>query len=178
MKKSDTVVFVASGPKATTVSILRFDLHKFEDDEEDIFMISIHERYAARPACYEKMTLAFFATHYVNQKPANICEIEELGEQDDESHFVREADDLVEAKSLDKSYPHIMKLHKRLGQMSRHRKPAILRVHRFNKEKEPNSYFFSRILQFFPWRNEEIFADNPENFYSDRKEHRAECKAV
>lgn len=66
-KKTRLVIFVNNSPKDERARMPKpFDaLQQMEDDDEDIFMTSLHDRYEARPDSLEALCLAEFATKYV-----------------------------------------------------------------------------------------------------------------
>ena len=65
-KKSRTVINVSNHPAEERHRMPKssFELADKEDDDEDVFMASVHDRYAARPDEMENMCLAQFATQY------------------------------------------------------------------------------------------------------------------
>ena len=66
MKKSRKVTFVNSNMKDDRVSLpkTKAALEKMNADEDDVYMTSIHDRYAARPNILEDLCLAKFAVNY------------------------------------------------------------------------------------------------------------------
>ena len=65
-KKSRTVINVSNHPAEERHRMPKsdFELAGKEDDDEDVFMASVHDRYAARPDEMENVCLAEFATQY------------------------------------------------------------------------------------------------------------------
>ena len=49
-----------------------------------------------------------------------------------------------------------IKLLNGLGYMMERMQSAVLRVHHFNKAKDPQAYYYSHILLYMPWHDEEI----------------------
>ena len=43
---------------------------------------------------------------------------------------------------------------------------AVLRVHHFNKVKDPQAYYYSHILLYMSWHNEEIVIQSPKDTYN------------
>ena len=66
IRKSRKITFVTTNYKEQRVSIPKSKekLKNLEDDDEDIFMTSIHDRYAARPNELNNLCLAKFAVAY------------------------------------------------------------------------------------------------------------------
>lgn len=48
--------------------------------------------------------------------------------------------------------------------------PAILDTYCFKKDKQPDKYYFSRLLLFHPWRNESDFETDSKDLYEQNKE--------
>ncbi len=65
-KKSRETVFVSGEPKESRVSMMKpkYELEAMEDEDENVFYISIHDKYEARPDSMEDVCLASFATDY------------------------------------------------------------------------------------------------------------------
>ena len=66
MKKSRKVTFVNSNMKDDRVSLPKTNaaLEKLNEDEDDVYMTSIRDRYAAHPNALEDLCLAKFAVYY------------------------------------------------------------------------------------------------------------------
>ena len=66
MKRSRKVTFVNSNMKDDRVSLPKTNaaLEKLNEDEDDVYMTSIHDRYAACPNALEDLCLAKFAVNY------------------------------------------------------------------------------------------------------------------
>ncbi len=64
--KSRADVFVSTEPKESRVRMTKpsAELDLMEDDDEDIFVKGLHEKYAARPESMEDICLASFAVNY------------------------------------------------------------------------------------------------------------------
>ena len=72
-KKSRTVINISNHPSEERHRMPKsaFELADKEDDDEDVFMASVHDRYAARPDGIENVCLAQFATQYTTCSAAN-----------------------------------------------------------------------------------------------------------
>ena len=97
-------------------------LKNMDDDSEDIFMQSIHDRYEARPDDLEDMCLADFAAKY-------------------------------NTVSDDASGKNVISLKNNMWKMRLQQKEAVIRTHRYSENDF--RYFYSRLLLFLPWRNED-----------------------
>jgi hypothetical protein len=81
-----TVVFVNAGPPESRVSVLRptEEIASRDDEDEDIYQLSLIDRYIVRPKVLEGMSLAEFAATYVprrmsDQQPNDIRLIDDKG---------------------------------------------------------------------------------------------------
>ena len=109
-------------------------LKDMDDDSEDIFMWSIHDRYVARPDELEDMCLANFAAKY-------------------------------STGSDDASGKNVITLKNNIGKMRLRQKEVVIRTHRYSENDF--RYFYSRLLLFLPWRNEDELMGG----YSTYEEH-------
>ena len=157
MKKSRKVTFVNSNMKDDRVSLPKTNaaLEKMNADEDDVYMTSIHDRYAARPNILEDLCLAKFAVNYEvltggakdRGEEKNIYD----GNEGDDDEVIDNFDHDIPVR---KCQP-IIKLKDGLGGMRKRQKEAILCVTSFRKGTEPENYYHSRLLLYLPWRSEE-----------------------
>ena len=136
-------VWIPTGYPERRVRILKSQtqLASMEDDEPDIFLPNLLERYAARPAALNEMCLAEFSMWYeVTTRKVN----------DD-------ASDIYPALSTDteaEKSSHVIVLSNNLGKMKRKTKPNVIRFHQCSMTKEPEMYFYNKLLLYLPWKNE------------------------
>ena len=114
-----------------------------DDDDEDVFATSIIDRYAARPPILGNMCLATFAVNY-NVAQAN-NELIEMQETD--------ANELSETEEYDSCTKITLK--DGLGYMHKRKQEAILHVRRYKLQTEPQKYYHSKLILFYPWKNED-----------------------
>ena len=162
IKKSRTVIFVDTTAKDKRVARLQFNIKDKEDDDDDIFCTTIHDRYASRPAELENLCLAKFAVTYA---------VRASGSDDQSDDAVCEQptelnDDLPQGFTPRNSrkQPRIT-LSNNLGTMVQCLRPQVLRVHKVNKEKDPIGYQYSRLLLFHPWRDEDSLMQNTSDLH-------------
>ena len=151
MKKSWKVIYVNSNMKHERVSLpkTRAQLEKMHPDDDDVFATSLIDRYMARPTSLEKMCLALFAVTY--------DVVSGISQQADESL----SDDLVSREK-----PGIIKLHNGLGYMRKRKRQSILRVKRFRVATEPERYYHSKLILYFPWAREEDLLDGFPSYHA------------
>ena len=147
MKKSRKVRFVNSNMCDDRISLPRHEkaLLEMEEDEDNVYMTSIHDRYAARPDCLESMCLAKFA---VNYEPLFYSGgVDEQSMACDNSDVDDDGDDGVGHNSI------ILK--NNLGKMCKRKSEAILRIKSFRLNSEPEKYYHSQLILYLPWRSED-----------------------
>ena len=114
-----------------------------DEEEEDVFATSIIDRHAARPPILVNMCLATFAVNY-NVAQAN-NELKEVQETDD--------NELSETEEYDTCTKITLK--DGLGYMHKRKQEAILCVRRYKLQTEPQKYYHSKLILFYPWKNED-----------------------
>ena len=141
-------IWIPTGFPHQRVRILKTQalITAMEDDEPDIFVANLLDRYAARPAVLDSLCLAEFAMWY---------EVSHSREPDDSSDFTPAADTHHEVQDLPSSeLPNTVLLSKDLGTMKKKVRPNVIRFHQCSMTKEPELYFYNKMLLFLPWRNE------------------------
>ena len=131
-------------------------LKQLDDDDPDVFLQSIIDRYPARPNQLEEMCFSEFVSLYrtSSKQPAA---------NDARSNAVENDDDEQDMK-------HIV-LKDNLGHMHRRRTPTIVRYHQWSSKKQPQQYYHAQLLLYYPWRDERgISAGSYEESYNDKIE--------
>jgi len=143
-KMSRKVLYVNANKKGDRVLLCKpvSEIMEKEDDDENPFLTSIHDKYSARPQKLENMCLAEFATTY-----RSISNSSRLPD-----HLHEDSDDEDEMSNDRGS---VIKLRNNLGFLCKRQKLAILRYHRFREDKEKEKFYFSKLLLYLPWRDEE-----------------------
>ena len=109
-----------------------------DEEEEDVFATSIIDRYAARPPILVNMCLATFAVNYdVAQANNEFIEVEETI-----------ANELSETEEYDSCTK--IRLKHGLGYMQKRKQEAILHVMRYKLQTEPEKYYHSKLILFYP----------------------------
>ena len=137
---SRSVVFINTNKKEERIGVVKraSDLEKLDDDDENVFQKSIIDRYQYRPSNLESMCLAEFSATYVKVYK---CE--------DTSDALPPPD---ESSILGSGR---IKLNAGMGYMSKRRRQAVIRFRKYNQDLQPSDYFRSKLMLYFPWRNEE-----------------------
>ena len=140
IKKSRKVTFVNSNVCDEQVSLLKNSkmLDDMEEEDENVYATSIHDRYAAQPDPLENMCLAKFA---VNYKPAHAsCDdtsdvLADVGDSDDEKLM-----------KLSSRQSEVIVLHNNLEELQKRKTEAVLWVRTYRQNTEPEKYYHSRLM--------------------------------
>ena len=146
IKKSRKVVSVSISMKDECVSLPKpkSQLAQLHDYDEDAFATSVIDRYAARPLALQNICLAPFAVTYdVIQSSTKTEETEDVNTEE-------EMQNTENAYSLTK-----MKLQKGLGVIRKRKQEAILHTRRYKIHVEPEKYYHSKLLLYYPWNHED-----------------------
>ena len=137
-------------------------IETLEDDDPDVFQLSILDRYEARPNSLEDLCLAEFVARYsYSAKPRKSdTDPEDVSESDDEIDEQRE------------NLPKKIRLLKDRGYMSLRRKHAVVRSHQFSQVKDPEKYYHAQLLLYCPWREEisDLLEDSYQNNYTKKQQ--------
>ena len=165
-EKSRQCVFVSGEPRESRVRLLKNkdELENMDDDDENIFHNSIHDKYAARPNELESECLVSFAANY--SYSSKIIDEEEA---DNPDVFPPPENDTI--KPGPKRAPRL-KLKDSMGSIIPRTKPAIVRLHRYSIHKERERYFHAQLMLFLPWRNEDDLIEG----YPSYEEHYAQVQ--
>ena len=145
------------------------NIAQLNPDDKDIFATQIHDRYASCPVELENMTLAHFATKFavVYSGKSNDTELGQTEPNEleiDENNYNHEETEDKRKTTINKN--HITLLNG-LGKMSKRTQDAVLHTHRYHKEKDPYTYYYSHVLLFLPWHNEDDLVQNPQQIYDE-----------
>ncbi len=106
-------------------------LENMDEDSEDIYQTSLIDRYAARPDRLNDMCLAEFAANYTTRSGQEL--------QDGESN------DTLPPPEEESRGCGCMQLKDGLGVMYKRTREAIIRYHKFNREREASKLYRSCI---------------------------------
>lgn len=118
--------------KRTRVLKPRHILETLHDTDTDIFLPSIHEKYACRPDSLENICLADFVAKF------------NIG-----SHTSTEEDDHEE--DSDNHTKKIYHLKNKMGIISTSK---VIRYHNVSKQRDEEMYFHRLLILYLPWRSE------------------------
>ena len=145
MKKSRKVASVSTSMKDEHVSLPqpKSQLTQLHDDE-DVFATSLIDRYSARPLALQNICLATFAVMY------DVIQSSTKSKKTENVNAEEEMQNAVNNNSVIK-----MKLQKGSGVIRKRKKEAIPHTRRYKIHFEPEKYYHSKLLLYYPWNHED-----------------------
>jgi DNA replication protein DnaC len=153
------VTFIATDQKSDRTRMLKPQhiLNSMKDNENNIYLPSIHDKYAARPDTLTDLTLAEFAASFSMSKkpPVSSEEQPEI--------------DAPECTTGAKHYT----LKDNLGVIHKRNTPQVIRYHYISKQTDEEKYYHRLLLLYMPWKNEEdlIKAGSYKQTFETEKQH-------
>ena len=154
-KLSRKCVFINTDPKNERLAMTKplSSIQNLENDEEDLYLKSLIDRYAARPNKLENMCLAEFVAKYDVKYSQKL--------EDDNDHtpnpLQKEETEITDTIFLKDG----------LGQMKRRSQEAIIRFPKYNSEKESEKYFRGKLMLYTPWRDENQLIGQSDSFFDN-----------
>ena len=147
MKKSRKVVTVNCEMKDNRLSLPKSQekLSKMDDDETNVFVTSVIDRYAARPNGLKEMHLASFAVNYDVLLATDDCNL-----NDDMQKLTNDG-----LQKSTHNFSNKIQLHRGLGTMRKCKKEAILRTQWYNVSSHLEKYYHAKLLLYYPWLGED-----------------------
>ena len=129
---SRSVVWVDTNPKNERIAVLKStqELEQLDNDDVNVFQKSLIEHYQHRPQSIQSMCLA--ATYVTNYKK----------------------EDALPPVESEATSSHIT-LTNGFGRMNKHKREAVIRFRRYNKDTEPSNWYRAKLMLYFPWFNED-----------------------
>ena len=116
-------MFVNTNPKKERISVLKDNIKDLDDDDPNVFLKNLLDRYQHRPQEVQAMCLAeFAATFATDYKPKD----------DDESQS-----DVLPTTSSSEAKSSLIALTDGFGKMNRCEREAVIRFRKYKKEAEP-----------------------------------------
>ena len=146
MKKSRKVVLLTTSMKeCVSLPNPQSQLAQLHADDEDVFATSLIDRYAARPVSLQNMCLATFAVTY---------DVIQSGTKTEETDGINDEEKEMQNTGNDNSVTR-MKLQKGSGVIRKRKQEAILQTRRYKIQTEPEKYYHTKLLLYYPWNNED-----------------------
>lgn len=126
-------------------------LQHLHDEDENIYMEGMVDRYPYRPKELENICLADFISSYRlhYKKP------KETIDSDD-----------VDVLGNDDQPTTILKLQDNKGSISKRVTTAVIRTHRYSEEHHPEKYYHSQLMLYVPYRKEKQLLDDDRSFHT------------
>ena len=170
MKKSRKVIFVDSNVHDDRISLPKNNktLGDMDEDEENVYMTSIHDRYASRPDFLNDMCLVKFAVNYepVFKNPNTL--------HTDDYNDIHNHSDEEDDESQNRATCNVIHLKNNLGVMHKQKSESILCVKSYKMNIEPDKYYHARLLLYLPWHTEDELLGE----YVTYRHHYVECNDV
>lgn len=130
-------------------------LENLDEDDPDVFLLGMLDRYPNRPNSLENMCLNEFVSLYKMASKPSTSEI-------------RSTENDLEADDTSK---HIT-LKNNMGYMVQRKTSAIVRYHQWSSKKQPEQFYHSQLLLYYPWRKEtaDLLCDSYKDSYVDKVE--------
>ena len=160
-KCSRTILFINTNTKDARVSLVLplQRLHNLDENDTNVCVKNLIDKYEARPDDLDNMTLADFAAEYTYTKSNETSSENEFLDDDDEDSE-RESEGNAMSSSLDR-----ITLKNGFGVMKKRQKRAIIRCHSFNPDTEAEKYYHSRLMLLLPWHSEDEIIGNCSSYY-------------
>lgn len=128
------------------------------DDDTEILLPNLMDKYADRPKALEHKCLAEFAAWYSERKnkTAKKHENENVDDGDDGSLKSDASDDEQQEESDEKN----LNGSKNINGYRRRARPRYIRYVRYDLKKNESDYYREQCLLFHPWRNEQEEIEN------------------
>jgi len=153
---SRDVVFIPTGLPEERVKMLKSksELSKLPSDSKDVTKLGLLEHYSSRPDCFEKLSLADFASLFEFSKTCSINPLQE--NEDDVSN--EETENINWFKLIDNS-----------GWIRRRRQRKVIRFRNYGEILDPENFYREQVFLFYPWRNEakDILNKNVKDVYNN-----------
>ena len=114
-------------------------------DDDNVFATSLIDRNGARPVSLRNMYLATFAVTY---------DVIQYATKKEETDGVNDEEEVMQNTENDNSLKR-MKLQKGLGVIRKRKQEAILCTRRYKIHTEPEKYYHTKLLLYYPWNNED-----------------------
>ena len=147
IRGSRQVIFVPTDLPENRTKLLKplKIIKELDDDDEDLYMTGMLEKYADRPNTVENLCLADFAALYSYGEKPRESELNALSASEDEEDPILEGLDVI---------PKTIQLCTTKRKLRRRSKPAIIRTHQFSQQGQEEEFYHSKLLLYLPWRNE------------------------
>ena len=149
IKKTREMRYIDANIRERRVSLPKplYLLQVMEDDDENIYMTNVHDRYSHRPDQLEDMCLMEFANTY---DPLYAVRDDSL---DTDERYVDNHEQLTE-RDEDETHCEVIKLKGGYGHMRKRKKCTVPLVKVYRESVDAEAYYHARLILYYPWRDE------------------------
>jgi hypothetical protein len=156
-------VFINNGPPNERYQMIKSkkELEKMDQNSTDIVSKGLLDYYISRPKTpkiIKDICLAQFASIYTKTFDKKV-----------EKNIEVEDRNSTNISDISINYPNLIKLENKLGYMKKRKFQKIIRYKKYNKEKDPENYYRSIVMLYYPWFNETEILKNYEIIYKNNK---------
>ena len=158
-KLSRKCIFINTDPKNERVTMTKplSSIQELENDEEDLYLTSLIDRYICRPDQLQNMCLAEFAANYDVKYSSQ--------ETNDNDHTPDPLQEEHRQSCI------TLTLKDGLGKMQKRKQESVIRYPKYNIERNSEKYYRAKLMLFVPWREENNIIGASANFQEQYRQH-------
>ncbi|KAG2191078.1 hypothetical protein INT47_004755 [Mucor saturninus] len=160
VETSAKTIYIPTGPKSSISRMLKpkAQLEQLPENSTDVYQRGWVEHYQSRPDTLKDLNLAQFCAWYeYSKKERGNKRITSVNKEDDDAQPDKDID-LIQG--TDDVYSNWITLKNDTGYVKKRGRPKIIKYFKNNIEKDPDSYFYSVIMLYFPWYNQKNDLDD------------------
>ena len=142
-EEEQEVIVVSTNTQDKHTCLPKPNLHNLQDDDDDIFCMSMHDRYAVRPQkpmSVDRMCLADFASKYKVGRATCTSSLYQSGSTSEHDSDT----------DKDTTFPMKITLHEKKGVMQLRRNCTVVRAHFCDIETNREEHIYGKLLFFSP----------------------------
>ena len=142
------VIFIPTGPKERRTRVMKSKavLENMDEEDPNIFVASLLDKYSNRPDSLTDKCLAYFATNYRHKSVTDA----DIKTESTIEGFMKPVAGYIE-KPINKK---VIQLKNDMGEMRQRSRECVARSHRVSKEECPEEYYMRLLQLYWPWRDE------------------------
>ncbi|MEW8547603.1 MAG: AAA family ATPase [Candidatus Thiodiazotropha sp.] len=135
-------------------------IQELDDDDEDLYLSGIIDKYEERSPSLDNICLADFAAYYTYSRSKKNSEFNE----DVNTDVDQDCEQIDEVAT----FPKTIILQNSGTKLTKRARPAIIRTHQFSQDRQEEQFHHSKLLLYYPWRNEEIDLKAEDGLYKTK----------
>jgi hypothetical protein len=117
------------------------------------------DRYINRPTSLDNLCFANFCAHYK-------CHYKKAPDETEIEFDIQETDHVQQQHQ--QNLPKKIQLKNNSGNMALRKRPVIIRAHQFSKDKTPEEFYHSKLMLYYPWRDETTDLKSEDGTYESK----------